>query len=70
VIRSAFLPGFAADVPYVVAAVELEAQEGLQMVARLRDGPDAPLSAGAPVDTVFEDIAEGISIPMFRLVAS
>jgi uncharacterized protein len=70
VIRTAFLPGFAPDVPYVVAAVELEAQEGLQMVARLRDGPNALLAIGAPVDTVFEDVAEGISIPMFRLVAS
>jgi uncharacterized protein len=68
VVRTAFLPGFAPDVPYVVATVELDAQPGLYVTARLVDGADAALAPGTAVDTVFEDPAAGVSLPMFRLV--
>jgi uncharacterized OB-fold protein len=67
VIRDAFLPGFAPYVPYVVAAVELEEQPGLRMVARLVDGPDGPLAHGAAVETRFDDVAPGVAIPVFGL---
>jgi len=70
VVRTAFLPGFAPYVPYVVAAAELEEQDGLRFTARLVDGPDAALTYGAAVETVFDDMAEGITVPMFRLVGS
>jgi len=66
-VHTAFLPGFAALVPYVVATAELDAQPGLQMTARLLDGPEAALAIGAGVETVFEDVAESVSIPAFRL---
>jgi uncharacterized OB-fold protein len=67
VVRTPFLPGFAALIPYVVATAELDAQPGLQMTARLLDGPGAPLAVGARVETVFEDVADSVSIPAFRL---
>jgi uncharacterized OB-fold protein len=70
VVRTAFLPGFSAYVPYVVAAAELVEQPGLRVTARLLDGPEARLRYGAAVDTTFEDMADGVSIPVFRLVAS
>jgi hypothetical protein len=63
----AFLPGFTPYVPYVVAAVELEEQAGLRMVARLVDGPDGPLGYGAAVETRFDDVAPGVAIPVFGL---
>ncbi len=69
VVRSAFLPGFASYVPYVVAAVEMEEQKGLRLTARLVDGPGAPLRYGSPVETLFEEIADGVNVPVFRLVA-
>jgi hypothetical protein len=50
--------------------VGLEAQAGLHLVARLVDGPAAHLAVGAPDDTVFEAAGEGVSVPMFRLVAN
>jgi uncharacterized OB-fold protein len=68
VVRTAFLPGFAPYVPYVVAAAELQEQAGLRMAARLVDGPDAALSYGAAVETVFDDMVAGVAVPMFRLV--
>jgi uncharacterized OB-fold protein len=68
-IRTAFLPGFAPFVPYVVAAVELAEQDGLRLVARLAGEPNPVLVYGAAVETVFDDVADGLAIPMFRLLA-
>jgi uncharacterized protein len=69
-VRTAFLPGFAPYVPYVVAAVELAEQGGLRVVARMASEPESTLVYGAPVETVFDDVADGLTIPMFRLLAS
>lgn len=69
VVRTAFLPGFADYVPYVVAAVEMEEQKGLRLTARLLDGPDADLAYGSPTETLFEEVADGVRVPVFRLVA-
>ena len=68
IVRTAFLPGFASHVPYVVAAVEMEEQKGLRLTARLLDGADATLSYGSPVETLFDEVAEGVRVPVFRLV--
>ena len=65
IVRQSFLPGF--DVPFVLVDVELFVQEDLRLVGRLVDGPDAPLRLGAPVRTVFEDIAPGVAVPAFAL---
>jgi uncharacterized protein len=65
VVHHAFLPAFAADVPYVVAEVELEEQEGLRMVTRLVDARPADLAIGTPVEVGFDDVAAGIAIPHF-----
>jgi uncharacterized OB-fold protein len=67
IVRTAFLPGFAPYVPYVVGAVELSEQAGLRLVARMADGPDAGLAYGAPVETGFEDMADGVAVPLFHL---
>jgi uncharacterized OB-fold protein len=66
VLRQSFLPGFQADVPYVVVEGELVEQRGLRLVALLLDGPAAPLSLGAPLKVVFEDV-RGVAVPRFRL---
>jgi uncharacterized protein len=68
-VRTAFLPGFAPYVPYVVGAVELVEQRGLRLVARMANDRESILAYGAPVETVFDDVAEGLAIPMFRLIA-
>jgi uncharacterized protein len=65
--RDAFLPGFRPDVPYVVVEVELEEQAGLRMIVQLVDATAADLVIGAPVEVVFDDVAEGIAVPQARL---
>lgn len=65
--RQAFLPGFADDVPYVIAVVELDEQSGLTLIGRLTDGPDAPLALGSRVRVVFDEPAPGVAVPAFRL---
>lgn len=66
--RQSFLPGFQGDVPYVVVEAELVEQQGLRMIARLRDSPETQLKIGLPVKTVFEDSAVGPPLPCFQLV--
>jgi uncharacterized OB-fold protein len=65
VVRQSFLPGF--DLPFVLVDVELSAQTDLRLIGRLLDGPDAPLSVGAPVRVAFEELAPGVAVPAFAL---
>jgi uncharacterized OB-fold protein len=67
VLRDSFLPGFAAEIPLVLVDVELDAQADLRLIGRLVDGPDAPLHLGDRVVTVFDDLADGVSVPAFAL---
>jgi uncharacterized OB-fold protein len=67
ILRQSFLPGFDADLPFMLVDVELAEQPGLRMIGRLLDGPDAPVRVGAPVQAAFEDLADGVSIPAFTL---
>jgi uncharacterized OB-fold protein len=67
IIRQSFLPGFDADLPFLLVDVELAEQPELRMIGRLLDGPQAPVRIGAPVSAAFEDVADGISVPAFVL---
>ena len=67
VVRDSFLPGFVAEVPFVLVDVELDVQRDLRLIGRLVDGPDAPLRVGDRVTTVFEDLADGVAVPAFAL---
>jgi len=59
-------PAFAA--PYVAAIVELE--EGPRMPTNLVEvEPDpAAIQIGMPVEVIFEDVTDSISLPKFRPV--
>ena len=65
----AFHPGWAQETPYVTAIVELD--EGPRMYTNLVDVEPDPksLRCDMPVEVVFEDISEEISLPRFRPVA-
>jgi uncharacterized OB-fold protein len=69
VVRRSFLPGFDDDLPYLLVDVELADAPDVRMIGMLLDGPDAVLRVGAPVRVAFEDVAEGVAIPAFRLEA-
>jgi uncharacterized protein len=64
IVRRPVSPAFAAEVPYVVALVTLE--EGPQMMTNIVGCPPEQVSIGMPVEVIFEDWTDSISIPKFR----
>jgi uncharacterized OB-fold protein len=65
VAHQAFGP-FAADVPFIVALIELE--EGVRMMSRIVDAPREHVTIGAPVIVTIRDEGEGLTLPYFHLV--
>lgn len=57
-------PGFEAELPYNVSIVELA--EGLRITSNVVGSPNAELKIGMPLEVVFEDISDQISLPKFR----
>ncbi len=65
VLHQSFLPGFEADLPFVLVDVALDEQEDIRLIGRLLDGVDAPLAVGDRVLVAFEDVEPGVSVPAF-----
>jgi len=61
----AFHPGFAGDLPYVAAIVELD--EGVRMMSNVIGVQPAQVHIGIPVQVVFEDVTAEITLPKFKL---
>ena len=57
---------FAADVPFVIAIIELE--EGARMMSRIVDAPREHIVVGAKVRVTFSNVGEDLTLPYFRLV--
>ena len=57
-------PGFAEDVPYVLALVELE--EGVRMFTNIIECQPRDVSIGMPVEVTFVQANNQISVPYFR----
>jgi len=66
VFHKLYHPGFAADVPYNVAFIEMA--EGPRIIANIVGTPNKDLHIGDPVEVTFEDVTADISIPRFRKV--
>ena len=66
VYHKAFHPAFEADLPYVVAMVEL--QEGPHFLTNIVGCDPGAVSCEMPVDVSWEDITEEFSLPKFRPV--
>ena|ERR1700730_14264533 len=56
---------FAADIPFVIAIVELE--EGVRMMTRVINAPRERVAVGAAVEVTFESVGEELTLPYFRL---
>lgn len=63
VTHHAFNPGFKAELPYVLATVDLD--EGVRMQAPLRDLDPRDLEIGLPVRAIFEIARDGLTLPAF-----
>lgn len=59
-------PGFADELPYVVALIELD--EGVRLMSNLIDVTPDPESVkiGMPVELVYDDVTDDITLPKFR----
>jgi len=57
-------PAFANEAPYAVVAVELE--EGPRLVSNLVNCKIEDIRMGMPVEVVFDDVTERITLPKFR----
>jgi uncharacterized OB-fold protein len=66
VFHRAYHPGFADDVPYAVALVELE--EGPRLLGNVIGVPPDQVACEMPVRVVFEDVADGVTLPRFAVV--
>ena len=63
-----FHPWFVDKVPYILATVTLDEQDGLQLPTTLIDCTEEDLSIGLPVEVAFEDLDPQLTVPVFRLV--
>jgi uncharacterized OB-fold protein len=55
--------GFATEVPYVVALIELD--EGPRLLSNIVGKPPEQIACEMPVQVIFEDVAEDVTIPKF-----
>ena len=69
VVRQAFDPAFLADVPYVVALVELDEQPGLGLMTNIVNCSAEAVKIGMRVRVVFEQ-REDVWIPLFEPVSA
>lgn len=59
-----FHPGFASEVPYNVAEVDLE--EGPRIISNIVGCANSELRIGMPLEVTFEEVSEGVTLPKFR----
>jgi len=62
-------PYFQAASPYLVGLVRLDEQEDLVLASNFPGARYDDLCIGAPVEVEFQEVAEGVCIPQFRLAA-
>jgi len=65
VIRQSFLSGL--EIPFMLVDVQLDDHPHIRMLGRLLDGPEAEVAIGDPVSVAFDDVAQGVAVPAFRL---
>jgi uncharacterized OB-fold protein len=68
VMHQAFLPGFAPDLPYTVAEIELDDAD-VRLIGRLAGPAPDGLAIGTPVAVVFDDVADGVAVPSFTVAS-
>jgi uncharacterized protein len=58
------LRGFAPDIPYVTAWIDLD--EGPRFCSNIIDCPIEDVKIDMPVEAVFEDSGQGVTLPKFK----
>ena len=68
--EQAFHPFFADRLPYTLIVVDLEEQPGLRFVSELVQCSPDDVTVGMPVEVVWEDVTEEITLPLFKPTAA
>jgi len=68
VVVRALHPAFQASCPYAPVVIEME--EGVRILSEMTDCAPDELEIDLPVEVVFEDVSEDVTLPKFRRVAS
>ena len=66
VTMQAWHPFWTDKVPYVLAAVELREQAGLRILSNIIDCGQDRLRIGMPLAVAFQDLAPGLTLPLFK----
>jgi len=70
VVRHAVMPEVREQIPYVIAVIEMCAAPEVRLIGNLwRVEPDA-VWIGQPVEIVWDDVADGVTIPRFTPATS
>ena len=64
VVHQKWFPAFAGEIPYNVVQVELE--EGPRITSNLVDIANEDIRVDLPVEVVFDDVSDDITLPRFR----
>lgn len=67
IVRTAVHPAFEADVPYVVAVIQLD--EGVRMTSNIIGCKPEDVKIGMKVQVTFDDVTPEDSLPKFKPVA-
>jgi uncharacterized OB-fold protein len=59
-------PGFEDAVPFVVALIEIDEQPGIRVVSNMVECQPHEVAIGMPVEVVFQDVTEEVTLPQFR----
>ena len=65
VVRQAFDPAFASQLPFVIGLIELEDAPGMRMLTNIVDIEPEAVHVGMPVEVTFEDHGDW-ALPQFR----
>jgi uncharacterized OB-fold protein len=68
IVASAVTPRQAEHVPYVPALIEPVDAPGVRLVSNVVDAPLSAIRVGGEVEVAWQDRADGLSVPRFRLV--
>ena len=68
VMHRVYHPGFASDVPYLLAVVELE--EGPRFLSNIVGCENKDPRVGLPVEVVFDAVTSEVTLPKWRLAPS
>jgi uncharacterized OB-fold protein len=68
IFHRAYHPGFADELPYAVACIELA--EGPRLMSNIVGIPPDQVRCDMPVEVVFEEITDEISLPKFKAASA